>query len=411
MLYRLELPRFRKWLMLVVAIAASFQFNSLLAKTDVNEDVPDQVSAIINGSLASVSTYPWIGFLATEFEEQYCGASLISETWVLTAAHCFLNEEGDTVDIETGANSIVVLNSDTSSPLADSAIVGQIGQIIVHPDYDPNFETSDNVDNFDIALVELTSAVDLTPVSLISADAPTLEAGTQTIIMGWGTTAVSDEGESLNPSNDLLQANQQIVDNDECSNIYGGGITDFMLCAGAEFSDDITDTCQGDSGGPMVVANSGGYVQIGIVSFGGTETGPPCGDPDAPGVYADVSALADFIASNTTGVQFVTPDLQPPSDDTDDSSDSSDEPSIVLEVEVAGNDVLIFWSSLFNATGYTLYYAPAPAAEPISSLDMGPELVIGGELPSGAHFFVAIEPYNEDGPLPVLSNIVEFMVP
>ncbi len=404
---RLRCPR---WLLLTLALVAATQSSVLSAKSADTGDVPDQVSAIIDGTAASVSSYPWVAFLADEFEEQYCGASLISETWVLTAAHCFLNADGDAVDIETGANSIVVLSSDSVFPFSVGAIVGQIGQIIVHPDYNPNRDTSDNVDNFDIAVVELTAAVDVTPVSLMSADAPALVAGTETTIMGWGTTAVNEDGESINPSNDLLQASQKVVDKNECASIYGGGITDFMLCAGAVDAGGTADTCQGDSGGPMVVPHSGAFVQVGIVSFGGTETGPPCGDPDAPGVYADVSALAGFIADNTTGVQFVTPDLQAPDDDSGDDTDSSDQPSIELEVEVAGNDVLIFWSSLFNATGYTLYYAPAPAGEPISTLDMGSQLVIGGELPSGAHFFVAIEPYNDEGPLP-LSNIVEFMVP
>lgn len=399
------------WLFLTLVLVTATLSSVSSAKSADIKDVPDQISAIIEGTAASISTYPWIAFLADEFEEQYCGASLISETWVLTAAHCFLNADGDAVDIETGANSIVVLSSDSVFPFSIGAIVGEIGQIIVHPDYDPNMDTSDNVDNFDIALVELTAAVDVSPVSLMSADAPALAAGTETTIMGWGTTAVNEDGESIDPSNDLLQASQKIVDRDECASIYGGGITEFMLCAGSVDTGGTTDTCQGDSGGPMVVPHSGGFAQVGIVSFGGTEFGPPCGDPDAPGVYADVSALAGFIADNTTGVQFVTPDLQAPSDDTGDDSDPADEPSIELEVEVAGNDVLIFWSSLFNATGYTLYYAPAPAGEPISTLDMGPQLVIGGELPSGAHFFVAIEPYNDEGPLPVLSNIVEFMVP
>jgi secreted trypsin-like serine protease len=399
------------WAMVFAAIQAT----SLQAKTESGQSVESDTSAIIDGISASVSSYPFIAFLADQSEEQFCGASLISETWILTAAHCFLNSDNNAVDIETGANSVVVLNSDTSAPFADNAIVGQINQIIVHPNYDPNPDTSENKDNFDIALVELTAAVSIQPVALMSANALPFAAGTEAIIMGWGTTAISDEGESINPSSSLLQASQKIVASADCDSIYGGGITDFMLCAGAVEVGGTTDTCQGDSGGPLVVSTTAGFVQIGVVSFGGTETGPSCGDPDAPGVYSNVAALSDFISSNVSDARFIDPVNPNPGGSTGGSSEgSSDTPansSIELSIEVAGNNVLIYWTSLNEATGYRLYYAPIPSADPISTLDMGQALTISGDLPSGAAFYVAIEPYNENGALPILSNIAELIVP
>jgi len=399
------------WAVVFVAIQAT----SLQAKTDSAQPVESDTSAIIDGTSASVSSYPFIAFLADQSEEQFCGASLISETWILTAAHCFLNSDNNAVDIETGANSVVVLNSDTSSPFADNAIVGQINQIIVHPNYDPNPDTSENKDNFDIALVELTAAVSIQPVALMSANAQPFAAGTEAIIMGWGTTAISEEGESINPSSSLLQASQKIVGSADCSSVYGGGITEFMLCAGAVEVGGTTDTCQGDSGGPLVVSTAAGFVQIGVVSFGGTETGPSCGDPDAPGVYSNVAALADFIFSNVFDAQFIDPANSSSGGSSGGNSGgdsgSSTDPSIQLSIEVSGNNVLIHWTSLNEATGYRLYYAPIPSADPISTIDMQQALTISGELPSGAAFYVAIEPYNENGSLPILSNIAELIVP
>ena len=229
------------------------------------QQLPDDTAAIINGSVGSVSSYPWMGFLAYSDGQQYCGASLISETWVLTAAHCFLNEDSTAVDIVAGAESIVVLNSDTVTPLAENAEQGQIGQIIIHPNYDPNQDTSANVDDYDIALVELTAAVSFQPVKLISASAAELAAGTELLIMGWGTTAVDEDNMSINPSNELLVANQQVVSRTDCELVYEGGITDNMICAGAVEAQGVTDTCQGDSGGPLVVANGNDHVQVGIV--------------------------------------------------------------------------------------------------------------------------------------------------
>ena len=64
-------------------------------------------SAIIGDAESSISTFRWIAYLAYGTGEQYCGASLISPTWILTAVHCFLNEAGDEIDIETSALSTI----------------------------------------------------------------------------------------------------------------------------------------------------------------------------------------------------------------------------------------------------------------------------------------------------------------
>jgi len=53
------------------------------------------------------------------------------------------------------------------------------------------------------------------------------------------------------------------------------------------------------------VNQNGRHLQVGVVSFGGTETGPACGDPDAPGVYARVSQFRAFILETVPDAQFV----------------------------------------------------------------------------------------------------------
>ena len=86
----------------------------------------------------------------------------------------------------------------------------------------------------------------------------------------------------------LNEVRLNVVDEAECDAVYGGGITDSMMCASLPGK----DSCQGDSGGPMIVkgVDASADVQVGIVSWG---TG--CADADHPGVYARVSHQLDWI--------------------------------------------------------------------------------------------------------------------
>ena len=69
----------------------------------------------------------------------------------------------------------------------------------------------------------------------------------------------------------------------------------------------------------------------------------------------------------------------------------------VLDVDTLGPQLTISWSGSENATGYILYYAPYPDPVPIGTLDMGAETGISGELSLGDSFYLAVEPYNNEG--------------
>jgi trypsin len=262
---------------------------------------------IINGSTATSGTYPFIASVSVDsvdgLSASGCGGSLINSEWILTAAHCFLNDAGDAVDTSAAGRTRVVLASDTLDPLSSNAEVFTVTSLIVHPSYNPNQATSANPNDNDIALLKLSGRSNQAVVQL-QAFNDALSDGTQAVIMGWGATAVNAENQSTNPSNTLLAASQKIVSNSSCSSLYGGSITSNMVCAGALTAGDTTDTCQGDSGGPLVVNNNGNYVQVGVVSFGGTDTGPVCGDGNAPGVYARVSQYNSFIQQHIPGMTF-----------------------------------------------------------------------------------------------------------
>jgi secreted trypsin-like serine protease len=261
--------------------------------------VDAQQSRIINGKPASTATYPWLAslFITSESDSQKgggCGGSLIASRWVLTAAHCFLNEAGDKVSENVASRTKMTLGSSNIANLSSSAIVVSAVRVIIHPNYNPNKVTSANTHDFDIALVELERSVNVTPVKLFTGSVP---RNVPAIVAGWGAT-VGDGSES---SDDLLATQLLTVDDATCASAHEGFITNNMLCAGGFTATDTSDTCQGDSGGPLFVMLEQGAVQLGITSFGGSDTSN-CGTPGSPGVYAKLSQLISFVDLHVANV-------------------------------------------------------------------------------------------------------------
>ena len=58
---------------------------------------------IVGGEQTEVNEYPWmVGLVNKGQREVFCGASLISNQWILSAAHCFHEETPDTVEALLG---------------------------------------------------------------------------------------------------------------------------------------------------------------------------------------------------------------------------------------------------------------------------------------------------------------------
>ncbi len=92
--------------------------------------------------------------------------------------------------------------------------------------------------------------------------------------------------EAAGGSDELRQVDLPLVDSATCGGSTGYTITDNMLCAG--YSGTPKDTCQGDSGGPLVIPSGQDWLQVGVVSFGGT-----CATNY--GIYAKVANYLDWI--------------------------------------------------------------------------------------------------------------------
>ncbi|XP_073331571.1 serine protease 27-like [Pagrus major] len=228
---------------------------------------------VVGGQDASPGSWPWQVSLNTDGNVA-CAGSLITDQWVLTAAHCIT---GDFRKIEANLG-----RRSQSGPNPKEESRG-IVQAILHPLYD--FLTN----NHDIALLRLSAPVNVSdyifPVCLAAANS-TFHNGTSSWVAGWGLTG------NGTTSNILQEVNLPIVGNSECKCFYPE-LTENMICAGLRAGG--RDTCQGDSGAPLVTKNGAVWIQSGIVSFG-----KGCARPMIPGGYTRVSQYQDWI-SNITG--------------------------------------------------------------------------------------------------------------
>lgn len=228
-------------------------------------------SRIIGGMDSLPGEWPWMASLQMD-ERHFCGGSIISQWWILTAAHCILDVPMKKLQVSVG-----------HTELEFGADLINVEKIIVHPQF---LGTSGNND---ITLLLLASPLRYNKITVpicLPPGAPYQPEDWKTCyITGWGTTV---SGKISFPSilkkvKILLYSKPQCLD-------WMSSLTDNMLCAG--ISEGGKDACQGDSGGPLVCRSftSRTWYQIGVVSWG-----RGCGEPSRPGIYVVVSNYIEWI--------------------------------------------------------------------------------------------------------------------
>ncbi len=244
---------------------------------------------IVGGSNQAITGAPWQVALidvrgGTNWDGQFCGGSIISAYWVVTAAHC--------VDVASRSNYRILAGSATLGSGMSSLTVDQV---IVHPSYNEDSKRND------IALLKLSSPLSFSS-TIESIALPTRKpaGGASALITGWGSMLASDgffdypeySGPGAVRYPNVLQGATVVVQSDGvCSNEYGASFNRTeMLCA-AEFGFWI-DTCQGDSGGPLVTGVGSSRVLAGVTSFGAG-----CAW-DVSGVYTNVANYTSWIRAN-----------------------------------------------------------------------------------------------------------------
>jgi secreted trypsin-like serine protease len=209
-----------------------------------------------------------------------CCGTLISEKFIMTAAHCVERTDPFLVrigDLDWGTED------DGAQPKEF-----RVKKVITHPEF--RRATLDN----DIALLELRNPVPfnwlMQPACLPPPGENLDSTGQSVIVSGWGDTDFA----TTTATTMLMKANLGLVPFSLCNRTYVSTVPkglnpDKQMCAGD--AKGLADACQGDSGGPLQVkpSNSNVFKVVGIVS-----AGHGCGG-SRPGLYTRVSGYIDWI--------------------------------------------------------------------------------------------------------------------
>jgi secreted trypsin-like serine protease len=277
-------------------------FSSQIQAIEAENQEPISLK-IIGGRDATLNEYPWFVGLLNSKNEIFCGGSLISQTQVLTAAHC-VSDNNDNL-VRASAIKVWVGAYD----LGDSSIgkVYNLKKITRHPDYDSSLVVHD------LAILDISGRVaDVEPLEMANTRILSeLTSSQELTVIGFGTI-VDNPLPSIQP--DVLQeVNLTYVSDQICHAIVKKYHSDRLsnarqsllllypnideliqsnLCTAG---DGENSDCDGDSGGPLVVQSSGKWYQIGLVSYGLEES---CAVDGVPAVYARINKDDGFIKNN-----------------------------------------------------------------------------------------------------------------
>jgi trypsin len=264
------------WCCIAIALGPSAHARDSVSGTDSRKNTSAGPESILGGTQAANGEFPFM--VQVRPNDDLCAGSLISDRWIITAAHCMEDIfAASDISVRAGSNLL------SSGGEVVSAL-----RFIVHPDFDAL--TFDH----DIALIELASPVTANNTEatnwLGGNESALLPEGASVVVAGWGSTSFGGS-----TSEDLLKVSVTVQYPNTCrdSSLYTENeITDKMLCAGVP--EGGQDACQGDSGGPLIVYDNGQAWLAGIVSWG-----QGCGLADYPGVYTRVAKFDRWVREQT----------------------------------------------------------------------------------------------------------------
>ncbi|KAJ1963318.1 hypothetical protein GGI12_002118 [Dipsacomyces acuminosporus] len=248
---------------------------------------------IINGEYAPDGAYPYLVSLSigNDDESSMCGGSIISDTLILTAAHCFVNETSG----QTSAASEVTVGFGHNNQ--SKQVTRKAEKLYIHPYYKPSMLHIN-----DIAIVKVPKIpLDGKSVKAIDIYKGKIAPGTSLTALGWGK--VNTALDNNDTSDHLKRTVIKVSSDDACKKVipYFESNDGPQICTENKLTPK-TDTCQGDSGTGLVIEVGGTPFLAGLVSYGfgfndKGEVDKTCALGNGFGAYTRVHQYMDFIDS------------------------------------------------------------------------------------------------------------------
>jgi len=215
-------------------------------------------SRIVNGQITKPNEIPWQVSLQTPFGSHFCGGTIISPEYILTAAHCIDTKTPEDLKVRVGAHSL-----EEEDPEKTHNVINIISG---------DFMATKLERPGDIAILRLDRPIKFIP-GIVEPGCLNFEEQSYTndlLASGWGATSTTKKdlktGQMLQGEiSTVLKKAHFHEDRDGCPK-HEIRDSNYLICIASNNEGD--STCQGDSGGPLHYTQNGRTAVQGVLSFG-----------------------------------------------------------------------------------------------------------------------------------------------